>query len=133
MPVTRGMRGEASLTVDQAHTASALGSGNVPTLGTPALVALVERAAVNAVRRGLDEGQESVGTSINLRHLAPTSIGKHVRAEAVVTAVDGRTIQFEVRASDSVATIAEGTHSRVLVDREQFIWQAAARGAGRQV
>jgi fluoroacetyl-CoA thioesterase len=131
MPVTSGMRGEATIIVDQSHTASALGSGNVPTLGTPALVALIERAAVNAVRRGLDEGEESVGTGINVRHLAPTPMGKRVRAEAVVSAVNDRTITFDVRASDPAASIAEGTHERVIVDREDFVWRAASRGVTR--
>jgi fluoroacetyl-CoA thioesterase len=128
MPVTPGMRGEASMTVDQAHTASALGSGNVPTLGTPAVVTLLERAAVNAVRRGLEEGQETVGTLINIRHLSPTAIGKHVRAQAIVTGVEGRTITFEVSATDPSGKIAEGTHERIIVNREQFIWKAASRG-----
>jgi fluoroacetyl-CoA thioesterase len=131
MPVTPGMRGDATITVDQGHTASALGSGNVPTLGTPALVALIERAAVNAVRRGLDEGEETVGIGINLRHTAPTPIGKRVRAEVVVTAVNDRTISFDVRAADAASTIAEGTHERVVVDREQFVWRAASRGVSR--
>jgi predicted thioesterase len=125
------MRGEASITVDQSHTASELGSGNLPTLGTPALIALLERAAVNAVRRGLDEGEETVGVAINVRHSAPTPIGKRVRAEAVVTAVDDRTIRFDVRAADAASTVAEGTHERVVVDREQFIWRAASRGVSR--
>jgi predicted thioesterase len=129
--ITSGMRGEASLTVDQSHTASTSGSGNVPTLGTPSLVALIERAAVNAVRRGLEEGEETVGTMISIRHLAPTPIGKRVRAEAVVTAVDGQTIRFDVRASDSAANVAEGTHERAIVDREQYIWRAASRGVSR--
>lgn len=131
MPVTPGMRGEASLTVDQSHTASASGSGNLPTLGTPALVALLERAAVNAIRRGLADGEESVGTQISVRHLVPTPLGKRIRAEAVVTGVDGRRITFDVRASDATAVVGEGTHERLIVDREQFIWQAAARGSGR--
>jgi fluoroacetyl-CoA thioesterase len=131
MAVIPGLRGEAALTVDTSHTASALGSGNLPTLGTPALIALIERAAVNAIRRALQDGEESVGVMVNVRHLAPTPLGKRVRAEATVTAVDGRRISFDVRASDAVAVIAEGTHDRVLVDREDFIWKAAARGAGR--
>lgn len=131
MAVTTGLRGEAALTVDTSHTASAFGSGNLPTLGTPALVALLERAAVTAIRRALQPGEESVGVMVNVRHLAPTPLGKRVRAEATVTSIDGRRITFDVRASDAVAVIAEGTHERVLVDREDFVWKAAARGAGR--
>jgi fluoroacetyl-CoA thioesterase len=131
MPVTPGMRGEASITVEPSHTGAAMGCGNVPTLSTSALAALLERAAVNAIRRGLEEGQESVGSAINLRHLAPTPQGKRVRAEAVVTAVNGKTVSFTVRAADAVAEVGEGTHERTIVDREQFVWSAAARGAGR--
>lgn len=130
MALTTGMRGEAAITVDQSHTASALGSGNLPTLGTPALIALMERAAANVARRGLEPGEETVGTMVNVRHLVPTPIGKRIRAEAVVTAVEGSTIAFEVRAFDSAGTvIGEGTHERRIVDREQFIWTAAMRGA----
>jgi len=128
MAVTSGMRGDASLTVDQSHTAAAHGSGNVPTLATPALVALIERAAVNAIRRGLEPGEETVGAMITLQHLAPTAIGKRVRASAEVVGTDGRRIRLAVQASDATGTIAEGTHERVIVDREQFIWKAASRG-----
>jgi predicted thioesterase len=123
------MRGEASVTVDQAHTASATGSGNLPTLGLPALIALCERAAAQAIRRGLEPGEETVGTMVHLRYLAPVSQGKRIRAEAVVTAVDGRKVTFEVRASDSKGPIGEGTHERTVVDRDEFIWQTATRGA----
>ena len=131
MAVTPGLRGEAAITVDSSHVSSGLGSGNLPTLGTPALVALLERAAVNAIRHGLQEGEETIGVLVQIKQLAPTPLGKRVRAEAVVTGVDGGQISFEVKASDSVALIAEGTLKRVVVDREEFIWNAAARGAGR--
>jgi predicted thioesterase len=129
MPIVVGMRGEASITVDQSHTAAAFGTGNVPTLAEAALVALLERAAVNAIRRGLGDGEESIGRMIDVRHLAPTPIGKRVRAEAVVTSVEGRTVRFSVRASDAFADVGEGIHERLVIDREQFIWSAASRGA----
>lgn len=129
MRVQVGMRGQAAITVDQTNTASALGSGAVPSFGTPALVALMERAAVNAVRHHLDEGQETVGTLVNVRHSAPTPVGKRVRAEATVTAVEGRRIAFAVTAADASGPVGEGTHERVVVDREQFIWKLATRGA----
>ena len=131
MAVIVGVRGEAALTVDSSHVVSGLGSANLPTLGTPALVGLLERAAVNAIRPGLEEGEETIGVTINLKQLASTPLGKRVRAEALVTSVDGRQISFAVRASDSVALVAEGTLVRAVVDREEFIWNAAARGAGR--
>src|SRR5206468_3520802 len=103
MPVTAGMRGEASLTVDQSHTGGA-GGGNLPTLALPALVALLERAAAHAVRRGLAPGEETFGTTVNVRYLSPASIGRFVRAEAVVTAVADSKISFTVRAFDSTGT-----------------------------
>jgi fluoroacetyl-CoA thioesterase len=129
MPVQVGMKGQAAVTVDQSNTAAALGSGAVPSFGTPALVALVERAAVNAIRHHLEEGQETVGVQVSLRHTAPTPVGKRVRAEATVTAVDGRKIAFSVTAADSSGPVGDGTHERVVIDREQFIWKLATRGA----
>ena len=129
MAVTVGMSGEAAILVDQSHTATALGTGNVPTLGTPALAILCERAAINAIRRSLETGQESIGTMFNVRLLAPVSLGKGLRAAATVTAVDGEKISFNLRAFDSRSTIGEGTHERTVIDREDFIWNAAARGA----
>jgi fluoroacetyl-CoA thioesterase len=131
MPVTLGLRGEAAITVEAPQSANALGTGNLPTLATSALIALLERAAVNAIRRALAEGEESVGVMVNVKHLAPTPLGKWVRAEAVVTGVDNRRVSFAVKASDAIAVVAEGTIERVLVDREDFVWSAAARGAGR--
>lgn len=130
MPVHLGLRGEAAVTVDQSNTATALGSGNVPAFGTPALVQLMERAAVHALRGQLEDSQESVGAAISIRHLAPTPVGRRVRAEAVVTAFDGRRITFAVAASDSSGKVGEGTHERVIVDRDQFMWKLASKGAG---
>ena len=125
-----GTRGKASETVTERKTASAVASGAVPTFATPAMIALMERASVNAIRRYLDEGQESVGTLVNVTHLAPTPVGRRVQAEAEVTAVDGRKIAFRVRASDPVEMIGEGIHERVLVDRAKFVWKAATKGSG---
>lgn len=129
MPVSVGLRGEAAITVDQHNTATAMGSGNVPAFATPALIALMERAAVNALRRHLEEGMASVGVAVSVLHLAPTPVGKRVRAEAEVTLTDGKRVTFAVRAFDAVEKVGEGTHERVLVDREQFIWKMASKGA----
>lgn len=127
--ITRGLRGEASVIVNETNTASKLGSGSVPVFGTPALVALMERAAINALRPHLDEGQDSVGVSVNVKHLAATPMGKRVRAEAEVTAVEGKKITFAVRAFDSQEKVGEGVHERVLIDREAFIWKIASKGS----
>jgi predicted thioesterase len=129
MEVQVGMKGQAAVTVDQSNTAAALGSGSVPSFGTPALVALIERAAVNAIRNRLEEGQETVGVQVSIRHTAPTPVGKRVRAEATVTGVEGRRITFNVTAADSSGSVGDGTHERVIIDREQFIWKLATRGA----
>src|SRR5436190_13761142 len=116
MPISPGMQGDASLTVDQSHTAGAPGGSNLPTLGLPALIALIERAASNAIRRGLDDGDVTVGTYIEVRYHTPVPIGKHVHAEAEVTAFEGRTVHFAVRATDSTRSIAEGRHERGVVN-----------------
>ena len=128
MFVQVGAKGDASVTVNTTNTALAMGSGNVPAFATPALVALMERAAVEAIRRQLEGGEETVGSMISIRHLAPTPIGKRVRAEAVVTAVDGRKITFTVNAWDAVEKVGEGTHERVLIDRDRFVFSLAKKG-----
>ena len=129
MSLRIGLTGQAAVTVDQKNTAAALGSGAVPAFATPALVALMERAAMNAIRDHLEDGQESVGTLVNVRHTSPTPVGKRVKAEAVLTAIDGRKLVFSVKAEDASGSVGEGTHERVLIDREQFIWKLATKGA----
>jgi fluoroacetyl-CoA thioesterase len=128
MFVQVGAKGDASVTVNTTNTALAMGSGNVPAFATPALVALMERAAVEAIHRQLEGGEATVGSMISVRHLAPTPIGKRVRAEAVVTAVDGRKITFTVNAWDAVEKVGEGTHERVLIDRDRFVFGLAKKG-----
>lgn len=125
-----GTRGASSETVNERNTASAVASGGMPTFATPSMIALMERASVNAIRSYLDEDQESVGTLINVTHIAPTPVGRRVKADAEVVAVHGRKITFKVRASDPVEMIGEGIHERMFVDRERFIWKAATKGRG---
>lgn len=129
MPIRVGLRGEASVTVDNSNIASKVGSGAFNVFATPSLVALVERAAVNCLRPHLEVGQESVGVAVSMRHLAATPLGKRVLATAIVEAVEGRRVVFRVEASDSVEKVGEGTHERLLVDRESFIWKVAAKGS----
>jgi predicted thioesterase len=102
-------------------TAIALGSGSVPVLATPRLVAWLEAAAVAAVDGAIEDGWTTVGTLIDLQHLAPTAVGRHVEAHATVTSFDGRTIEFELSATDDRTTIATGRHTRVIVDVERFV------------
>jgi fluoroacetyl-CoA thioesterase len=114
-------------TVTDDMTARAVGSGDVDVLATPALLALVERAAVQAVREHLPAGATTVGASVALVHQAPTSSGATVRVEARLDQIDGRRLRFRFTVSDRSGEVANGTHVRVLVDRERFEASARAR------
>ena len=116
-----GLRGAATLTVSADDTAVAQKSGSVPVLATPRLVALMEEAAVNAVRAALAPGETTVGTRIDVAHLAATPVGRTARAEATLEAVDGRSLRFSVIAWDGEEKIGEATHQRVVVDESRFI------------
>jgi predicted thioesterase len=118
--ITIGLAGESSVTVSEALSATHFGSGNVVVYATPAMIALMEAAAVAAIDPLLPEGQASVGTAINVRHLAATPLGQRVRARAEVTAVEGRQVTFSVEAWDEKERIGEGTHTRFVVDVARF-------------
>jgi fluoroacetyl-CoA thioesterase len=115
-----GLVGEASVTVTDSMTAAALGSGNVDAFSTPALIALLEAAAIDALQGRLPEGQTSVGTMLNVRHLAATPVGMAVTARATLKEIDGRRLVFDVEAWDAVERIGEGTHERFIVTRARF-------------
>ena len=117
-----GARGEVVAVVTDDDTAAALGSGSLPVLATPRLLAWCEAACCRALRDGLDDGTSSVGTSVRLEHLAPSAVGERVTAEAVLTAVDGRHLTFEVDVTDAGGTVvARGTLERVVVDDARFL------------
>jgi fluoroacetyl-CoA thioesterase len=128
MSVEPGMDATVERTVTEADTAMALGSGTVQVLGTPAVVALCELAAVHAVSGVLDANETTVGVHVDVEHLAPTLPGSHVRAYAHVDEVDGRRIRFRIEASDPSGVIARGSHVRVRVDRKRFMAGAEDRG-----
>ena len=115
--------------VTEAMTASALGSGDVAVLGTPAVVALAERAAVHAIADALEPEETSVGSWIELSHLAPTPVGGTVSASARLTEVEGRTLTFAVSVRDAAGEVARGLHRRVMVDRARFLGDAKSRVA----
>jgi fluoroacetyl-CoA thioesterase len=117
-----GITGENATTVTPALTATHLGSGGIEVFSTPSMVVLMERAAVAAIDHLLPEGQASVGTALDIRHLAATPVGHAVRAQAEVTAVDGRKVSFTVRAWDEDELIGEGTHTRYVIDVARF-WE----------
>lgn len=116
-----GSTGEKSIIVTADHTARVMGSGSLDVFATPALIALMEAAAVAALEPHLAAGQSSVGIEINVKHLAATPVGITVRAEAEIIAVEGRQITFRVKAWDSRDLIGEGTHRRAIIEIERFL------------
>jgi fluoroacetyl-CoA thioesterase len=127
-----GLTGEVSVVVTPEVTAKHMGSGAVQVFATPEMVRLMEKAAVAALREHLAHGQQSVGTLVNVRHLASTPLGATVTARAELVAVDGRRLTFRVSASDGVDTIGKGTHERALIDVERFQARAEAKRAAMQ-
>jgi predicted thioesterase len=119
-----GLTAQVELTVSEADTAQWLGSGDVPVLGTPRVLALAEAATVAATARQLPTGTTTVGTRADVQHLAPTPVGRRVTARATLTGVDGRTLVFDVllRAGDRV--VAEVRVERAVLDRQRFIQRA---------
>ena len=115
-----GLTGQATVTVTDNLTATALGSGNVDVYSTPAMIALLEAAAINALDGHLDEGQTSVGTGLDVKHISATPVGMSVQAAATLREVDGRRLVFEVSVSDEVEQIGSGTHERFIVNRKRF-------------
>ena len=116
-----GQKHVSELVVTDAVTAIALGSGDMPVLATPAMMALMENAAMLAVRDSLPEGCTTVGGHIESSHLKPTKVGEKVEAVAEVVKVDGKKIFFKVAAYCGDALLGEGTHLRFVVDREKFM------------
>jgi fluoroacetyl-CoA thioesterase len=116
-----GASAQLELTVTDADTAQTVGSGDVPVLATPRVLALAEAATVRALARRLESGTTTVGTRVELSHRAPTPIGRTVLATAKLATVDGRRLTFEVTVSEGDAVVAEARVERVLVDRSRFL------------
>ena len=116
-----GLRHTSQLTVDETVTAIAMGSGDMPVLATPAMMALMENAAMLAVADHLPEGSTTVGGHISSSHLKPSKLGDTITATATVTRVDGKKIEFKVEAYCGDTLLGEGTHLRFVVDKEKFM------------
>ena len=127
MEITVGMKAEVSTLVEREDTAKEVGSGNLLVYATPCMVALMEGAACDAIAEALPETQTTVGIALNIEHISATPVGLDVRAEAEVTAVDGKVITFAVRAFDEVGEIGNGTHKRVIVNTQKFLDKAYAK------
>lgn len=120
-----GLKLARTLEVTDERTAVALGSGEVPVLGTPALLALAEGACVDAIAGDLPEGQTSVGVYAEIEHLKPSPVGTRVNAHATLIGHHGRRLEFNVLVDQDGETVAKIRHRRVLVDRERFLQKAA--------
>lgn len=115
-----GLTGHAEMMVGTSDTAPRIGSGRIAVLATPKMISLIEEAALAAVEHLLPEGKQSLGTHLDVSHLAATPVGMTVKAEAEVIAVDGRKVTFAVRAHDEMDLIGEGRHERVVVTAASF-------------
>jgi fluoroacetyl-CoA thioesterase len=127
MKLQRGMTGEAVTMVTHENTAAAIGAGGVEVFGTPMLIALMENASWEAVVDALDEGYVTVGTHVNISHLAATPLGQQVRANAELIEINERRLIFNVVAYDERQKVGEGQHERTIVNLERFLGRVKAQ------
>jgi fluoroacetyl-CoA thioesterase len=120
MEIKPGLSGTSDLVVGEEHTAPRVGSGKVHVLATPVMINLIEAAALAAIEHLLPAGYQSLGTRLDVRHIAATPVGMKIFAKATVERVDGRTVFFKVEARDEKELIGDGTHDRVVVNVEKF-------------
>ena len=124
-----GIKGQKSVVVSAANTAKTMGSGTLDVFATPAMIALIEQAAYTSIESELESGQGSVGTALNVQHLAATPIGMTVTAKTELVEVDRRKLVFSAEVYDESGLIGKGTHERFLVDNEKFQAKADAKRA----
>lgn len=121
-----GITGKQTITVTEERTAAAMGSGTLPVFATPAMIALMENTASESVAGELEDGQGTVGTLINVKHVAATPVGVEVTCETKLVEVDRKRLVFEIKAYDAAGVIGEGTHERFIIDNEKFMAKAEA-------
>ncbi|WP_418978860.1 thioesterase family protein [Alistipes sp.] len=117
----KGLSAQSRTTVCRENTAVRMGSGDMEVFATPAMVALMENAAMTAVAAELPEGSTTVGAEMNATHIKPSGLGAEITATAVLTEVEGRKLTFNVGARDAGGMIGEGVHIRYVVDRRKFL------------
>ena len=127
MEITVGMKGEVGTVVEREDTAKEVGSGSLLVYATPCMVALMEGAACEAIEQALGEDKTTVGIELNSQHTSATPVGLEVRAEAEVTAVDGKIITFQLKAFDEAGEIGSGTHKRAIVPVQKFLDKAYSK------
>ncbi len=121
MELTKGLSAQSKIVVAESNIASTMGSGDLAVFATPAMIALMENAAMKAVAEALPEGSTTVGTEMNATHIKASGLGAEIVATAVVAEVEGRKITLNVGARDGESLIGEGVHTRFIVDREKFM------------
>jgi fluoroacetyl-CoA thioesterase len=127
-PIPLGTKGTFAMVVAPAHLADQFKDSILPqVLATPVMILTMENAALNAIRDFLEPNESAVGTGVNIQHLAATPVGHEVRAEAEVTAVEGRRIAFKVSARDEIEEIGSGTHERMVIDLPRLAKRLAAK------
>lgn len=122
-----GITGSAETVVDEHNTARAMCSGALPVFATPAMIALMEEAACRALEPWLEPGETSVGTGLEISHLAPSPVGAVIRADCELVQVDRRRLRFSVNARAGDLLIGEGFHERFVVDADRFLKKAGIR------
>lgn len=122
-----GAYATAKTVVNDGNTAKAMGSGNLAVFATPAMIALMEEAATSCAAQFLDEGSETVGTMISVKHMSATPVSMEVCAKATLTEVDGKRLVFDVVAEDEAGIIGAGTHERFIVTGEKFLQRTQAK------
>ena len=116
-----GLTGAAELVIGEEHTAPFVGSGRVRVLATPVMINLMEAASLDAVEKLLPAGHQSLGIRLDVRHMAATPMGKKVRAEAELVAIDRRKLSFKVKVYDEVEQVGESEHDRFVIDLDKYM------------
>ena len=122
-----GIKGYSECTACAENSAEAMGSGELKVFATPAMIALIEKAAWQSVAPELEEGQGSVGTKLDISHIAATPLGMKLRCETELVEVDGRRLVFKAEVFDEAGKVGEGTHERFIVFNEKFQAKADAK------
>ena len=121
MTLKTGDQFTSELVVEEKHTAAAFGSGSIFVFSTPMMIGLMENAALKCAQEGLADDQSTVGTFVNVKHMAATPMNMKVKAVATITEIEGKKLTFKVEAFDEKEKIGEGTHGRYIIDSEKFL------------
>ena len=124
-----GDRFESELIVEEKHTAAAFGSGSIFVFSTPMMIGLMENAALKCAAEKLESHLSTVGTFVDVKHIAATPMGQKVRAVAELMEIDRKKLLFRVEAYDEVEKIGEGLHGRYIIDAAQFLEKANQKGS----